>query len=72
MISNSLRLVMKAWIEGKVLMLLVRRYSNSQLRSQSSSSLGFLPSRPDEGDSALPKEASGNDLSWAYAMKNDL
>jgi hypothetical protein len=21
---------------------------------------------------ALPKEASGNDLSWAYAMKNDL
>lgn len=20
---------------------------------------------------ALPKEASGNDLSWAYAMKND-
>lgn len=22
--------------------------------------------------SALPKEASGNDLSWAYAMKNDL
>ncbi|KAK8616638.1 hypothetical protein V6N13_116608 [Hibiscus sabdariffa] len=33
--------------------------------------LGFDPTKL-RLSRALPKEASGNDLSWAYAMKNDL